>query len=163
MARRSGKTIDYKQWSGLPGINLDSAAAATLAGGSLAFAAPATILRVRGMVMVNQDGATDGATQFVTMGLGIVSTDAVAAGAASLPDPGDEPEYPWLYWLSVPLRSAIISGSTVGDIASSARIELDTKAMRRVKPGQSLVMVYQTTTASAVDINQGQLCVLLGT
>ena len=34
----------------------------------------------------------------LSFGLAVVSSDAAELGATAFPDPGSEPEYPWLFW-----------------------------------------------------------------
>ena len=78
----------------------------------------------------------------VVFAIGKVSTDAFAAGAASLPDPAAEPEYPWLYWASHPM---IFGGSTLdpSTAPASLRHSFDVRTMRKFRPGESLVSVIQ--------------------
>ena len=168
MARRfqsRGRTIDFKQWIGLPGIELDLSAAATVSGGSIAFAISATILRIRGTVAMCLDGAADGADQFVTMALGIISTDAFVLGASAFPDPGGEPEYPWLYWRADGLKATqpTAIAAEASQSFSAVRYEFDSKAMRKVKPGESLVQMIQVNSGQGVDIQLSQVRVLIGT
>ncbi len=88
MARRpmrSGKTIDYKQWSLLPAARVSTASVSTQISSALSFVIPATILRVRATLVILLDGAAEGGVQGVVSALGIVSTDAFAAGAGSMP------------------------------------------------------------------------------
>ena len=144
--RRSGGR-QMKHWHGSTNSVVNFTADAT---GILAtFSAPTdpyTILRTLGQVIVVPTGsgtfvAADLAT--VTCGLGIVSSDALAAGAGSLPDPAVEPEYDWLWWHPT---FAAFEGSADApgqEIGMTERINFDTRAMRKVKPRQALVMVAQ--------------------
>jgi len=162
-----GRTIDYKGWLGIAALDAPSITTATTSkGASLAFTAPATILRCRGYVQANFDATQQIAdTMGIAFGLGIVSSDAVAAGAGSLPDPFGDADYPWLWWQSMFLRSEIAAGVHAWGL-SAQRIDVDTKAMRRVKPGQSLVMVFETATvvgAPVTAITVGFMRVLIGT
>lgn len=107
---------------------------------------PFTFLRGLGELVIGPDeaGIVIGDSARVTVGLGIVSADAVVVGASAVPDPADEPDYPWLWWYASHLL--FISGSasntsTVG--LESSRVEISTKAMRKVGPRESLVMVAQ--------------------
>ena len=161
--RGTGRTIDYKQWSFIPAIELSSAAAATISGASLAFEEPATILRCRGELVVALDGVAAGASNGVTFGLGIVSTDAATLGATALPDPGAEPNFPWLWWHDAELISNAVEANEQSDITSAVRVPIDTKAMRKMKPGESLIMVVQTDSAITVDILLSRIRVLIGT
>jgi len=165
--RRPGRKIDFKQWSNAPGLIQQIAATGTFLSGSLSFLAPGTILRVRGYVAAFFDATMQVDDRMVlTFGLGIFSTDAVALGATAVPDPADEPQYPWLWWKEFRLDSKTTTGLTGGWGIAAQRYEVDTKAMRKVKPGESLVMVFQSTNlagAPATDIDVGQLRVLIGT
>ena len=161
---RVGKKIDFKSWSFIPAVDLASAAAQTIAGSFLQFAIPATILRMRGEVLFLFDSAPEAASITIAMGIGVVSTDAANAGVGSLPDPAGEPDYPWLYWKSISLLSQTAgTAAEQNPIGQAFRLEVDSKAMRKIKPGQSLVVIYQTTTAVAVDILQAHTRVLIGT
>ena len=161
---RPGKKIDFKSWTDLLGISLSTAAASTILGTSLAFGSPATILRMRGQILLNFDAAADNSRQNVGIGIGIISSDAFAAGAGSVPDPLSETDYPWLWWSTIPLVNDLqIAGESL-QLAVVARVEVDSKAMRKVKPGQSLAVIYQTSAAvSATNIQQANIRVLIGT
>ncbi len=169
MARRRsfqsrGKTIDFKSWLGIPGLRRENAAVGTFLGGAISFDGPATILRVRGDLTVAMDETKQAGDVVVgAAAVGIVSTDAFTAG--STPDPHAEPEYPWLWWRAFYLEAFVAAaeealGSTVH------RMSIDTKAMRKVKPGESVFFVYDiitSTGAPVVILNQGELRVLIGT
>ncbi len=163
--RRPGKKIDFKAWTGIPGIALGTAAAGTFQGASVAFGASATILRIRGSCLCQFDGVADNAQQFITFGLGIISSDAFAAGAGSVPDPAGEPEYDWMYWRTVELLRTFVdaAGAEISMVGCQFRFDIDSKAMRKVKPGQSLAWQFETTSAVATDIIMGQTRVLIGT
>jgi len=101
----------------------------------------------------------------LTWGLGIVSSDAFAAGVAGMPDPAGDVGYPWLWWHSMHLFSYVAAGEEAFGVTAQ-RAEVDTKAMRRIKPDQTLLMLCQVSNvvgAVAVDITFGQLRVLVGT
>jgi len=169
MPRRgnSGRVIDFKAWLGMAATDISVGSAQTNLGSSLAFTAPGTILRCRGYVQAAMDATKQvDDTIGLAFGLCIASTEAVAAGAASVPDPFDEVEYPWLWWGSMFLRSSTTTteGNAWGTTAQ--RLEVDTKAMRRFKPEQSLVWVVQSATVSgapATDVTMGFTRVLIGT
>jgi len=170
MARRYARTIDFKQWDLIPAIVLEETGVATNLGGGLGFLAPQTILRCRGEVSIQFDEtAQAGDRAAITFGLGIVSSDAFAAGAGSVPDPGGEPEYPWLWWGSIEIEAIIAASAWTGGYGwgpSAGRLEVDTKAMRKVKPGETLCWVAQTTLATGAPtmiIKLNQTRVLVGT
>ena len=83
----------------------------------------------------------------IGVGIGVVSSDAVSAGASALPDPNGEADYPWLYWA----QHDFFFGSTATDpasLASSLRRPFDIKSMRKLKPRESLVAVIQYSDIS---------------
>ncbi len=163
---RPGKKIDFKEWVGIPAVSTVLTTATTIQGGSIAFAIPATILRARGAVQCALDDSKQVGDEIrLTFGLGVVSSDAFAAGAGSMPDPNAEVEYPWLWWNTMFLR-AEGTGAQEAWGSSVVRLDVDTKAMRKVKPGQSLVWVAQSTTVvgapvTNIDFLTGR--VLIGT
>ena len=161
-----GRKIDFKQWTAIPGSSQNLTANATIAGpGFLSFSAPATILRVRGYTQVAflQAGLTLADEVDVVFGMGVFSTDAVTLGATALPDPSAEPEYPWMWYGELSMYSP---NADFGDPMIQQRLELDTKAMRKVKPGESLVVVAQYVNASGIPglrLIYPQIRVLIGT
>ncbi len=164
---RPGRTIDFKSWDGIPGIELGLAGAQTALGGSLAFNIPATILRLRGELLFVLDGAAESASIFVTVALGVISSDAFAAGSGSVPDPAAEAEYPWMYWSTVALiNQSSDTAATAGEqnqVGQAYRLQFDSKAMRKVKPGQSLAWIVETGSATPIDIIISQTRALIGT
>ncbi len=170
MARRLrvvGKKIDFKQWDTVPSVFQEvTGASAIISGGSLGFLSPATILRCRGYVQSAFDETMQaGDTLKLVFGLGIISTDAFTLGTTAFPDPSGEPEYPWLWWGGMHLQAfAAAAVSSWG--FSQQRLEVDTKAMRKISPGQSLFWVCEMSGAAGAPVTQlefGQTRVLIGT
>ena len=156
-----------KEWQGIPGIVLDFTTGATLSGGRIAVVSSLTVLRMIGHYVLGPTGggtfaADDAAT--VTLGIGVISSDAFDLGATAFPDPGGEPDYPWLYWDAMPFYT----GSTGADPASmgaSYRRQFDVRSMRKMKPGQSLVAIADYGDLQGVPpltLVLGQTRVLLG-
>ncbi len=166
MARRShgGKVIDFKAWLAMLAVDSQVSTAGTAAGGFIDFTSPATILRCRGYVQGYLDPTKQvGDTMALGFAIGIVSTDARGAGV--LPDPFEEPEYPWLWHGTMFLRAEIAAGAEAWGL-SAQRLEVDTKAMRRIKPGQSLVYAIERASvagAPVTEITTGFTRVLIGT
>ena len=125
---------------------------------------PFTVLRMIGEVSVSPDeaGVVAGDSCVVTWGIGVVSTDSVAAGAASMPDPGGEADFPWLWWHGVICQYPSIGES----LQDSVRVvTVDSKGMRKVGPGQSLALIAEYADVSGnppVDVI-GQVRFLVGT
>jgi len=169
MARRrgSGRVIDMKQWSFLPaGDQAISVAGITLSSQS-DFLEPGTILRSRGYVQASMDASKQvNDTIGVAFGLGIVSTDAATLGSTAMPGPFSDPQYPWLWFGTMFLRANLASGQDEAWGVSQQRLEVDTKAMRRFKPKESLVWVIETASLAggpATNITTGFTRVLIGT
>ena len=140
-----------KHWHGIAGSLADLTAAGTSIGGLLAAdGTPFTVIRMIGEFLIsptNGGAFTAGDAVLITLGLGVVSTDAVAAGAGSMPDPGAEPEFLWLYWTEVPV---FIFDGTVAESESMAtrRVTFDVRSRRKLKPRESLVCVLEYTDLS---------------
>jgi len=164
MAHR-GRRIDVKQWSQLSGWSLSTATDQTNGGSTLAFSSPSTILRIRGGWWAAMDATKQVDDDIsVTVCIGTSSTDAATVGAASLPDPNEEPEYPWLYWKNTRLFSQIAAGNEAWG-TSAQFFDIDTRAMRKMRPGQSLNFYSQTAGATGAPVTQieGLRCrVLIG-
>ncbi len=163
---RPGKKIDFKQWVGLPAITIDTNADSTQLGGSLGFTAPATILRIRGQVMLSFDETKQAGDRMrVAVALGVISSDAFALGTTAVPDPAAEADYPWLYWSEHFLESFVAAGEE-SEGSTVHRFMIDSKAMRKMKPGQSLAWIFQLASAAGAPstlIQTAQTRVLIGT
>ncbi len=160
MANFSRGRRSDKAWLGMPGSVVQSSAVGTkIFAGSLAFTSPGTILRTRGVIKATFDETAQiGDTMFTSFGLGIVSTDAATVGASAMPDPGDEADYPWLWYGQILLRSNVAAGPTAYGPAAE-KLEVDSKAMRRFKPGQSLVLVMEHAQVSGAPITEFDMSV----
>ena len=83
----------------------------TLATGALEFTAPATLVRIRGMLSLFLESSAAAANGFHgAFGIGLASTPAITAGIASLPIPiTDEEDSNWMFHQYF----AIHSGGTI--------------------------------------------------
>ena len=158
-----------KEWNSIVGTNLVFTADATaLNTFALSVAAPVTVLRMLGSAMLHPTtGGTFGSGDKarVTLGIGVISTDAFAAGSASVPDPASEPEFPWLYWAD--LLFFAFSATSLGEQPFAGhRVEFDIRSMRKMKPRESLVIIGQYTDlvgAPPLTVQIGQTRILLAT
>ena len=159
-----GRKIDFKQWSAAPGLIFSSAAAGILIGGSLAFTFPATILRWRGVVTAMFDETAVAGDQVkLTYGIGVFNTASVTA--ISLPLPAADTDYPWVWWNQMFLQQKG-TGDEHAWGANNQKLEIDSKAMRKIKPEESLLLIVDRTNlvgAPVVEHFLGQLRVLIGT
>ncbi len=132
----------------------------------LNFTGPGTILRMLGeYVIVPTAAPVAGDEALVTVGIGMVSTDAAALGETAMPDPASDADYDWLYWSS----HRLVFGTTSVDpssLGASVRKLFDVRSMRKFKPSSSLVMVVQLESGIGdppVTISVGYTRVLIAT
>ncbi len=73
----------------------------------------------------------------VGIGLAVFNSDAFGQGAASLPGPLTDADYDWIYHRLVQFT---VHTATESDdsIMQNVQIEVDSKAMRKIKPNQSI-------------------------
>ena len=103
-----------------------------------------TLVRTRGEIHVGMDPGAIDDTMVVGVGLIVATDQAIAAGAASLPSPIDDGDADWLWHGLFGLHAAtIVSGDDW--IGQSSRREIDSKAMRKVKQNDNLVVVYDSS------------------
>ncbi len=156
-----------KEWTAIPSINLGLTASGTSLGGSIGFNEPRTVLRMIGeYVMQGTGGQTfaESDSAKIALAIGVISSDAFAAGAGSVPDPAGEPEYSWLFWAEHEFLfpSATDDGNTAG---SSLRRSFDIRSMRKMKPRESLAVVVEyadLTGAPPITVSIAQTRVLFG-
>ncbi len=111
-----------------------------------------TIVRIRGELLAFLTAATAALDGFVCgFGITLVSDEAFAAGAASIPSPIDDIDYDeWMYYTTFSLKaSAIIAGGAAEDhdsmlaVTAAKRIEIDNKAMRKFPVGKTMVALLE--------------------
>ncbi len=166
MARGAGTRL-RKDWSAIgSGVAGFTANATAVLGGLQIAQLKQTVLRMIGEYVIGATSvpvALDRA--FVTIGIGVVSSDAFALGTTAMPDPADEPEFPWLYWKEHALRfsSTDFAG---GNREISVRESFDIKTMRKLNPRETLAMIAQYTDSAGTPplfITASQTRVLIGT
>ena len=117
-----------------------------------------TIVRIRGEVLVTLlSSAAVPSSTFVFLGIKLASQAAFGASAVEVP--GTDIGSDWIWWKTVAL--VLLTGGTVaspnGDGRNSnVRFEIDSKAMRKVRSNEQLVLVAQniaseSTTTVGID------------
>ncbi len=123
------------------------AAATAVLDQSLVSGDPTTIVRTRGQITVISDQAAAGERPFGALGMNIVSAEALAAGAASIPPPysnsGDDGWFLHQFF-DAPVRF----GSGVGFNNISKTFAFDSKAMRKVSPDDRIVVMVENGSAA---------------
>ncbi len=158
MARRRfaghTSTVAHKQWTGLSGnISSMDIAANTVALGSIGLLTglPITLLRLRGSWFIELDETA--VNERVTVAVGIISVSENAfgvGGVTAVPAPITDSSEDWIWWDAATVSSgdsaAIVNTHTLGQ-----QRMIDSKAMRKLKPGDTLAFVAE----SSVVIDQG--------
>ncbi len=109
-----------------------------------------TVRRTRGLVTLSSDQQAVVEDQEAIFGMGIVSTDAVAAGVASIPGPLSDPEWGgWFVWIPL-LHGFCTSANEV-----QFPMIIDSKAQRIIDGvNETLVVVGETgANSEGVRIN----------
>ena len=124
----------------------------------------ATIVRVRGYLsFVGTSFAST--TDFMrgAMGIGIASTDAFVAGQASLPSPGGDTDWPWLWHSFFDIQSGSLAASSAE--CQRFNVTIDSKAMRKWGGNETLFAKFQVLeeggTVSAILIADTRVLVKL--
>ena len=109
-----------------------------------------TIVRVRGEIAVNPSPSSADNNIVGAWGMGIVSDEAFAAGAASIPGPWTNKNWGgWFAWQAVVGTFEVTTD--ISRLLMSLRYPIDSKAMRKVKTNETVVEMYESqATAQTV-------------
>ena len=158
MARRGGRKTDY-QWGAFQGtiLALDNAVGADGLGSTgFIFSQALTVTRIRGSVGVTLNPGGVGEAVMIRCGIIKVSENAFAAGSTAISNTFDDPGEDWIWmghlYVSSGSEAAIVAASQLVD-----RVEIDTKAMRKVKPGET----FAFTASVVASVDNGGDCDLL--
>ena len=109
---------------------------------------PTTVLRTRGLITVTSDQIAASEDPFGAIGMGIVSAEALTAGAASIPAPYSNAA--WDGWFLHRYFSApLLFGDATGFGNVSHTIEFDSKGMRKVGPEERVVVMVENASAGS--------------
>ncbi len=131
-----------KHWHSVAGVSLSFTANTTQIGGGLSLDGPWTAIRMLGEYIIGADTAPTAQDACeIAVGIGVVSSDAFALGATAMPDPIGDSYYPWLYWAA---HDFFFADSSVADgNVRSLRRSFDIRSMRKLKPKETLGVVWQ--------------------
>ncbi len=111
---------------------------------------PGTLVRVRGELNVETDQEAASEAFSGAFGIAMVQQPALAGGVGNIPTPITEAASDvWQTWQ--PFSSAFTFVSATGLHSSDGRYVIDSKAMRKIEPGEALVLVLEN--AAAVGMN----------
>ena len=108
-----------------------------------------TVLRTRGNLVIV--GAPNAVTDSEVVGLGVcvVSATALGIGGTSLPGPiADIGSDMWLWHRFVPLEAGVLTAGLTQSITVNERVEIDSRAMRRLMTDQAVVLVGELSIGS---------------
>ncbi len=132
------RSSSLKTWGGFTSAAIFTTLAAdsTVIVGSFISGADVTVLRTRGLLSIISDQEAADEEVNGAFGLAVVSEDAFAAGAGSVPSPiGDIGSDSWLVWL--PWTHTIRNGQS----ETVSQFPIDSKAMRKFHADERVVVV----------------------
>ncbi len=156
-----------KDWGFIPGFSSNLTGNNVVAGAGFVPGASATVLRmICEYIVVPSPGGTFAVADevVISLGIGVVSSDAFVAGGASMPDPGSDLGFPWLWTLS----HKLLLGAVTHDFAAiggNVRHSFDVRSMRKMKADQTLAFVVEYTDVAGtppITVSTGRVRVLVG-
>ena len=109
-----------------------------------------TAVRVIGDLwfMYQPDSTVVDSLSISTLGIGVTSVEAFAAGGVSMPDPSNDAQYPPRGWLYVNSQPVSQQAESTGVLNHMAHFKFDVRAMRKVDKG----ILFSTITNTNIII-----------
>ncbi len=108
-----------------------------------------TITRVRGLLSVGLQVYSADLPVIGAMGMAVVSDEAVAAGAASIPGPWTNSDWGgWFVWM--PWIFNFEFTTDIDRLLGSVEWELDSKAQRKVKNNETVVVMAESQAGAVI-------------
>ncbi len=109
---------------------------------------PFTVVRTRGLLLIESDQEAGDERQVAAYGECVVSDQAVAIGVTAVPTPATDNGSD-LWFVHQSMFNAFRFGTAVAFQASAGtHYEIDSKAMRKVEDGSDIVSVVETASTS---------------
>ncbi len=105
---------------------------------------PFTVMRTHLLLTAESDQIAATEDPFGSLGMIVVSEAAAAAGVASVPTPGTEPDASWIVWQGWQ-SSFVFLDATGTSSAAANQYEVDSKAMRKVGIDDQLIIVLENS------------------
>jgi len=147
-ARRGGtKKIDFVEWSGQLGIEMAMASNVGAIITVITSLQAATLLRTRGEILASIDGPVDNDACSVACGITVVTEEQLAVGLTAVPDPAVDLDADWLWHGFIPLKAQAGTGvgASLNVVGVAHRLTIDSKAMRKLRPTNSLVFAAKNS------------------
>ncbi len=137
-------------WTTFSDIAIDAAIPAKLLGvtGNQP-AEPKTLVRLRGLVWAVLNTAAVGEHVPVNFGITKVSSDAFGAGVGSVLGPRSDAVHDWI-WRGQIFLSSLAEAAVATDFLAGS-VVVDSKAMRKIKPSDTLIIVAETIAGDIAD------------
>ncbi len=114
---------------------------------SFSFEEDFTIARTRGILSIGLAAHTADVDAVGAMGIAIVSDQAFAAGAGSIPGPWTDANWDgWFVWQPIAYHFEFVTGA--GFDVISQQYEVDSKAMRKVTANETAVVMVESQAAA---------------
>jgi len=141
-----------KQWTGTQNGTPVTIGTTQIAMLSFSGSERITMLRLRGslLVVATPNAAAD--NDYAAFGVIVVSDQALAVGGTSIPGPIANPEAPWVWHQYVPLMDVVSTAADAASIGLNHVVEIDSKAMRKVGPNDSIVLIGELATGEMADV-----------
>ena len=150
---RGGKSVRESVWLSIAPTTTTITAAGTsvlftgFSAGALALR-PFTIVRTRGTLAIRSDQAVATEVFQASLGLAVVSDQAIAIGVTAVPSPETDRDSD-LWFVYETLEGFFVLSSAIGIYEAQIRKEFDSRAMRKVEDGQDVATVLETSSISA--------------
>jgi len=110
---------------------------------------PFTIVRCRGILKISSDQSAASESARASMGLAVVSDQAIAIGITAVPTPEtDRASDLWFVYESI-VSDFLFADATGFTEPTGTLLRWDSKAMRKVEEGQDVALVVENTGISA--------------
>ena len=126
------------------------AANTTVLTGTFTTMGPVTIRRTRGIVAAATDQLAASERVIGAFGMCVVSQEAAAAGAASIPGPFTEAESD-LWFVHQYIYSSMVFGDATGFRNFDQQYEVDSKAMRKVTEEEVVAIMVENGTTTGLN------------
>jgi len=121
-----------------------------------------TLIRTRGRLQLYLEAATSGRDGFSgAFGIGVATTAAVVAGAASVPTPITEQDWEgWLFWTAIQLHAgdpitgdAVVDADLVNVQTAVQIVDIDSKAMRKLGEDMTIYGALEVTEVGTATLD----------
>jgi len=155
MARQRGQSTRMaKVWVGATALNqsISTTQASMASIGVAEGLVRETLLRSRGNILVQATPDAAGDAANVAFGLIVVHSNALTIGTTALPGPIADVGADWLWHTFVPMDAISLTAADPNARGVVHRVEIDSKAMRRVSSDHTVVLMSEADSGSFASI-----------